>query len=59
VLRRAGLVQTRRKGSQVMCSIRDDSVFQICELICGGVLRHVREENKALGLSIASNRKLR
>ena len=51
VLRRAGLVAVRREGTRTLCSVRDRSVFEMCELVCGGVRRHLEEERAALALT--------
>lgn len=50
VLRRAGLVDCQRRGTQSFFFIRDDSVFDMCRIVCDGVMRQVREEHAALGL---------
>lgn len=48
VLRRAGLVSVRREGTQALYSVRDQSVFAMCDLVCGGVRRHLEEEHAVL-----------
>lgn len=51
VLRQSGLVAVRREGTQAIYGIRDKSVFELCKLVCDGVVRHAREEHAALGLA--------
>lgn len=51
VLKHVGLVSARREGNQAIYGIRDESVFELCKLVCDGVVRHAREEHAALGLT--------
>ena len=44
VLRRVGLVQSRRAGTQAIYAIRDDSVFEMCKIVCDGVLKQRQKE---------------
>ena len=39
VLAQAGIVGREKDGNRVRCSIADDTIFELCELVCGG-LRH-------------------
>lgn len=48
VLRRVGLVKGRKSGTQTIYAIRDESVFEMCEIVCDGVLRHTRREGAEL-----------
>jgi DNA-binding transcriptional ArsR family regulator len=41
VLARAGIVAREKVGTSVRLSIADDSVFELCETVCGGVARDV------------------
>ena len=41
VLTRAGLVEREKHGTAVRCRVADDSVFALCELVCGGVSRQL------------------
>lgn len=43
VLHQAGILARTKKGTSVIYAIADESVFAICELVCGG-LRHQLEE---------------
>lgn len=43
VLTRARLVEREKRGTAVSCRIADDSVFALCELVCGGVSRQLAE----------------
>ncbi len=37
ILQDAGLVARRQEGNTVYCSIADESVFQICEVVCASL----------------------
>lgn len=43
VLHAEGVVSRRRDGARVLYSIADESVFEICEAVCGGIRQHVTE----------------
>ena len=51
VLRQAGLVTVRHEGTQSIYAVKDRSIFDMCDMVCGGVLRHLEEERAALGLA--------
>jgi DNA-binding transcriptional ArsR family regulator len=48
VLLRAGLVTRRKDGNFSRYSIADDSVFELCEHVCGGLRRQLDELDAAL-----------
>jgi DNA-binding transcriptional ArsR family regulator len=48
VLHAAGVVSRRREGSRVLYAIADDSVFDLCETVCGGLRRQVTELDELL-----------
>lgn len=56
LLKRAGLVDVKRQGAQSIYFIKDESVFEMCKIVCDGVLRHLREQHAALGLDQPSRR---
>ncbi len=37
VLAHAGIVGREKDGTRVRCFIADDSVFELCELVCGSI----------------------
>jgi DNA-binding transcriptional ArsR family regulator len=37
VLAQAGIVAREKDGTRVVCSIADESVFALCEMVCGGL----------------------
>lgn len=39
VLTRAGLVAREKQGTSVRCRVADESVFALCEIVCGGIGR--------------------
>jgi len=45
VLVDAGIIGRRKDGNHVFYSIVDDSVFRLCEDVCGGLQRQVAELN--------------
>ncbi|WP_372787934.1 ArsR/SmtB family transcription factor [Paraconexibacter sp.] len=43
VLSQAGLVQRRKSGTTVWYSVADQSVFDLCEQVCGSIQRQLTE----------------
>jgi ArsR family transcriptional regulator len=56
VLRRVGFVGVRRQGTQAIYGIRDQSIFDLCKLVCDGVVRQVQQEHAALGIAQPESR---
>lgn len=54
VLKRAGLVLVRRDGTQAFCSAADPAVYDLCSIVCDGVVRHLRKEQDALANVLAA-----
>lgn len=48
VLHQAGIIGRRKDGNFVRYDIVDDSVFQICELVCGELREQVAELDQIL-----------
>ena len=48
VLARAGIVAREKDGNRVRCSIADESVFALCELVCGGLRRQADQLDQVL-----------
>ena len=48
VLAQAGIVARERNGNRVRCSIADDTIFELCELVCGGLRQQVAEREQLL-----------
>lgn len=48
VLAHAGIVGREKVGTRVRCFIADDSVFALCELVCGGLRSQVAELDQLL-----------
>ncbi len=48
VLAQAGIVAREKDGNRVRCSIADDTIFELCELVCGGMRRQVAELDQLL-----------
>jgi DNA-binding transcriptional ArsR family regulator len=53
VLHRAGIVSRSKEGNAVRYAIADDSVFALCEQICGGVRAELAALEEMLGRSAA------
>jgi DNA-binding transcriptional ArsR family regulator len=53
VLAAAGIVAREKDGNRVRCSIADDSIFALCELVCGGLRRQVSELDELLPRGVA------
>jgi DNA-binding transcriptional ArsR family regulator len=43
VLREAGIVGREKRGNHAIYSIVDESVFELCEQVCGGLRRRIEE----------------
>jgi DNA-binding transcriptional ArsR family regulator len=48
VLTQAGLVGREKDGNRVRCFIADESVFALCEMVCGGLRQQVAELDQLL-----------
>jgi len=48
VLSQAGIVGREKDGNHVRCFIADESIFELCELVCGGMRRQVAELDQLL-----------
>ncbi|MBJ7347972.1 MAG: helix-turn-helix transcriptional regulator, partial [Thermoleophilaceae bacterium] len=49
VLAQAGMVDRQREGNFVRYSIADETIFAICEQVCGGVRDQLEELSQLLG----------
>ncbi len=43
ILHGAGMVGRTKRGNSVVYSISDPTVFELCDQVCGGVRRQLRE----------------
>lgn len=50
VLKQVGILSVRREGTQAFYAVRDQSIFELCKLVCDGVVRHAQAEHAALGI---------
>ena len=48
VLAQAGIVGREKDGNRVRCFIADQTVFELCELVCGGLRDQVAELDSLL-----------
>src|SRR5689334_13575993 len=53
VLKQAGLVEAQRAGAQVVYRVRDESIFDLCNIVCDGVARFIQAEHAALQLPLS------
>jgi ArsR family transcriptional regulator len=44
----AGLVSRRKEGLQVFYAIADPSIFELCDLVCGSLEKHVNRTARIL-----------
>ena len=51
VLHGAGVVSRRREGTRTLYAIQDDSVFELCETVCGGLRRQVADLDALLSVA--------
>jgi ArsR family transcriptional regulator len=56
VLRQVGLVEVHREGTQAIYQNHDESIFELCDLVCDGVVRHLEQEHAAAGLASTPNK---
>ena len=43
VLHQAGIVSRRKEGNRVVYAIADETIFALCEAVCGGLAQQVAE----------------
>jgi DNA-binding transcriptional ArsR family regulator len=48
VLAQAGIVAREKDGTHVRCSIADETVFELCGAVCGGLRQQVAELDQLL-----------
>jgi DNA-binding transcriptional ArsR family regulator len=48
VLAQAGIVRREKDGNRVRCSIADETIFELCELVCGGLRSQLAELDQLL-----------
>lgn len=48
ILHGAGMVARTKRGTHASYSISDPSVFELCDLVCAGVRRHLQELETSL-----------
>jgi ArsR family transcriptional regulator len=42
-----GLVHRRRQGTSAYYSVADTGIFNLCDLVCGGIDRHLQSQREA------------
>ena len=53
VLLQAGIVAREKRGNHALYSIVDESVFELCEQVCGGLRRRIDELDGLLPQEVA------
>ena len=48
LLRTAGLVHRRKQGNQAYFSIAAPYIFQLCDIVCGGIAEELEQKNQSL-----------
>lgn len=48
VLAQVGIVARKKEGTRVRCSIADPSIFELCEIVCGGLRQQLAELDEIL-----------
>lgn len=48
VLTAAGLLKRRKQGLNVFYAIADPSIFNMCEMVCGSLKKHLDAQSKLL-----------
>ncbi|BET67298.1 metalloregulator ArsR/SmtB family transcription factor [Opitutales bacterium ASA1] len=48
VLTSAGLLRRRKQGLNVFYSIADPSIFNMCEMVCGSLKKHLDAQSRLL-----------
>ena len=48
VLHEAGMVGREKVGTSVRYSIVDDTIFELCEMVCGGLRQQIAEIDRVL-----------
>jgi ArsR family transcriptional regulator len=47
ILQNSGLVASRREGNLIFYRIADESIFQLCELVCSSLEARLRTQSEA------------
>ena len=53
MLHEAGIVSRAKEGTSVRYAIADDTVFALCDLVCGGLREQLTELDPILGGGLA------
>ena len=48
ILIESGMVARRQEGNTVFCSIADDSVFELCDVVCTSLLERLTAQSAVL-----------
>jgi DNA-binding transcriptional ArsR family regulator len=52
VLATAGILSRRREGTRVLYAIADQSVFELCSIVCGGLRRQASDLDSLLSEAV-------
>ena len=48
VLHRGGIVQRRRSGKSVLYSVADPTIFELCDIVCGGIEQALDDRRRGM-----------
>lgn len=57
MLQDAGLVARRQEGNNVYCSIADETVFELCDVVCSSLRQRLETHAGAFGHTIRASRR--
>ena len=57
MLQDAGLVARRQEGNTVYCSIADETVFELCEVVCSSLRERIGAQAGAFGHALKALRR--
>ena len=57
MLQDAGLIARRQEGNTVYCSIADETVFELCDVVCSSLRERLAAHAGAFGQTMSSTRR--
>lgn len=57
MLQEAGLVARRQEGNTVYCSVADETVFELCDVVCSSLRQRLEAHAGAFGQTIRAGRR--
>lgn len=50
ILQYAGIVRREQRGNTVFYEVADDSIFELCEVVCGSLAKHLDRQKVILAM---------